>query len=176
MWNGLKIVTDCPWKSCFRAGDVFSGPLLGTGGAFRWFNRVFCMAVIFKRWQQFQRKGRHLDEHPRVKVATVKEWGGRNWDGLWLSGEGLNWYDRESGGRNKSSILRNNNNKKERKEGHQTERERERERRAKRKWKAGAEEVQDRGGSNGRRTSFSGCVSVTGKRSLVCCSHIQVLM
>lgn len=127
MWNGLKIVTDCPWKSCFRAGDVFSGPLLGTGGAFRWFNRVFCMAVIFKRWQQFQRKGRHLDEHPRVKVATVKEWGGKNWDGLWLSGEGLNWYDRESGGRNKSSILRNDNNQKERKEGHQTEKERERE-------------------------------------------------
>lgn len=36
--------------------------------------------------------------------------------------------------------------------------------------------VEDRGGSYGRRTSFPGSVSVTGKRSLVCCSHIQVLM
>lgn len=36
--------------------------------------------------------------------------------------------------------------------------------------------VEDRGGSYGRRTSFAGSVSVTGKRSLVCCSHIQVLM
>lgn len=31
-------------------------------------------------------------------------------------------------------------------------------------------------GSCRRRTSFPGSVSVTGKRSVVCCSHIQVLM
>ena len=36
--------------------------------------------------------------------------------------------------------------------------------------------VEDRGGSYRRRTSFPGSVSVTSKRSLVCCSHIQVLM
>lgn len=36
--------------------------------------------------------------------------------------------------------------------------------------------LEDRGGSYGRRASFSGSVSVTGKRSLICCSHIQVLM
>lgn len=36
--------------------------------------------------------------------------------------------------------------------------------------------VEDRGGSYRRRISFAGSVSVTGKRSLACCSHIQVLM
>lgn len=36
--------------------------------------------------------------------------------------------------------------------------------------------VEDRRRICRRRTSFPGSVSVTGKRSLVCCSHIQVLM
>lgn len=45
------------------------------------------------------------------------------------------------------------------------------------KCEAGAKKrVEDRGRICRRRTSFSGSVSVTGKRSLVCCSHIQVLM
>lgn len=36
--------------------------------------------------------------------------------------------------------------------------------------------VEDREGSCRRQTSFSGSVSVPGKRLVVCCSHIQVLM
>lgn len=30
--------------------------------------------------------------------------------------------------------------------------------------------------ATGGKTSFAGSVSVTGKRSVICCSHIQVLM